>query len=156
MILKRLRPSQAKHINKGINTFNLCPNIRAQTLYEGLISLVDTPKNTCSFLGRQMLDYISMVPPVSTLNFGTCCKKKKSKENREGGWNLPEALLSRCQFDMSNRSRRLPDSSAMPTRLIHWASRDERGLWVGERRKQRCEEEERWRPAVRTSGPLGI
>lgn len=63
---------------------------------------------------------------------------------------IPSFLLSAlavqvlAQFDMSNHPHRLPDSSTLPARLIHWASRDERvgaGGWEQQRgRKQRCKE----------------
>lgn len=45
---------------------------------------------------------------------------------------IPSFLLSAlavqvlAQFDVSNHPHRLPDSSTLPARLIHWASRDER------------------------------
>lgn len=52
---------------------------------------------------------------------------------------IPSFLLSAlavqvlAQFDMSNHPHRLPDSSTLPARLIHWASRDERVGGGGDR-----------------------
>lgn len=52
---------------------------------------------------------------------------------------IPSFLLSAravqiqilAQFNMTNHPHRLPDSSTLPARLIHWAGRYEQGVGVG-------------------------